>query len=71
MGVFRRAEHVFEDYFGATRHVDDQETISSLILVCSVVLTVPDSFCYAEHAFEECFGAERHADVQEIPFARI
>ena len=42
LGVFRRAEHSFEDYYGAPRLVDPQEKISSQ--VCSEVLTVPGGF---------------------------
>ena len=42
--VFKPAEYAFEDYFGAPRHVDAQETISSQIIVCNAVLTVPGGF---------------------------
>ena len=47
--VFRPAEYVFEDYFGAPRHIDAHETISSKIIICSAVLTVSGGFstCWA------------------------
>ena len=38
------AEHFFEHYFGAPRHTDAQETISSPIIFCFANLTVPGGF---------------------------
>ena len=61
--VFRPAEYVFGDYFGVPQHVDAQVTISSKIIVCCSVFSVPWGFSSAEYVFGHYIVVLPHADV--------